>query len=154
MQQPVTSKGAPMKKVAGILVLLIVTAFSFGEIVDEDGYTKGIVEAKVKKFKNIRTTGLVMLGCGGALIASGIVCISNADWEPRPVSEDGDVNSSVGAGAAGITMTTLGVPVTIAGIVLTSIGSKKSKEYKLRLRLFSGYNPHNNEFRAGICYRF
>jgi len=143
-----------MKKVAGILALLIITAFSFGEVVDEDGYTKDIVEGKVLKFKNLRTTGFVMLGCGGTLIVSGIVCMSNAEWESYSTYGGGGVTTKDPIGGTGIIMTAVGVPLTVVGIVLSSIGSKKYKEYKSRLQMFSGYNPYNNEFRAGISYRF
>jgi len=143
-----------MKKVAGILALLIVTSLSFGEIVDEDGYTKDIVEQKVQKFKNLRTTGFVMLGSGGTLIVSGIACISSADWESYSTVGGGGMTTNDPVGGVGIIMTAVGVPLTVAGIVLSSIGSKKYKEYRSRLQLFSGYNPHNNEFRTGISYRF
>ncbi|NLD91771.1 MAG: hypothetical protein GX639_03790 [Fibrobacter sp.] len=143
-----------MKKIVGILVLLMFTAFSFGEIVDEDGYTKDVVRQKVQKFKNMRTTGLVMLGSGGVLLVSGIAYISSADWESYSTYGRSGFTTDDPAGGAGIIMTAVGVPLTVAGIVLASIGSKKYKEYTSRLRMFSGYNPHNNEFRAGISYRF
>ncbi|HMA65178.1 MAG: hypothetical protein ACM31E_04900 [Fibrobacterota bacterium] len=143
-----------MKKVVSILALLIFTAFSFGEIVDEDGYTKDIVEAKVQKFKNLRTTGFVMLGSGGTLLISGIICISSAEWESYSTYGGGGVTTNDPVGGAGIIMTAVGVPLTVAGIVLSSIGRKKYREYSTRLQMFSGYNPRSNEFRAGISYRF
>lgn len=143
-----------MKNVAGIIAVLILTAFSFGEIVDEDGYTRAMVDAKMHKFKNMRTTGLVMLGGAGTLIVSGIVCMSNADWESYSTYNGGGVTTNDASGAVGIMLTIAGVPITVAGIVLTSIGNKKYKEYKTRLRLFSGYNPLNHEISAGLSYRF
>jgi hypothetical protein len=143
-----------MKKVVSMIALLIFAAISFGEIVDEDGYTKNVVEAKIQKFKSIRTSGFVMLGCGGTLLVSGIICISSAEWESYSTYGGGGVTTKDPIGGTGIILTAVAVPLTVAGIVLSSIGSKKYKEYKTRLQLFSGYNPLNNEYRAGISYRF
>ena len=143
-----------MKFMHAIMVLLVLTSFSFSQRVDEDGYTKQDVQKKVQSFSGLRTAGFVMLGTGATSIITGIILASTADWHSYSTPGSAGMTTEDPAGGAGLLLTGLGIPVTVAGIVLSAIGSKKLREYKRRLHFFANYDYRTQTYTSNIVYDF
>ncbi len=143
-----------MKTVQFLLLVFLTVSVSFCQMKDEDGYTKEDVQGKIEKFKNLRTTGFAMLGIGAATIGTGIALISTADWESHSTPTGVSTTTDDPNGGAGIICLAVGIPVTVAGIVLSSIGNRKYREYKYRINFFSSCNPNKKYIHAGIAYNF
>lgn len=85
-------------------------------------------EDKYRKFKKMRTTGIVLTAVGAGLIATGIALVSNADnydyyYDDYYYSDDDD--KIVGGAVCIVT----GFFATGGGITMWAIGSKKMKKY-------------------------
>lgn len=143
-----------MKTFQFLLIVFLTVSVSFCQMKDQDGYTKEDVQGKIEKFRNIRTAGFVMLGMGVTAIGTGIALASTADWESHSTPTGVSTTTNDPSGGAGIICIAVGIPVTVAGIVLSSIGSKKYREYKYRINFFSSYNPNKKNIHAGIACNF
>jgi hypothetical protein len=141
-----------MQRLYGVIVLLAFAISSYGQKVDADGYTLEDVKAKVTKFQGLKVTGFTMLGLGGALIGTGIVLMSSAEWESYSTPTSTGMSTSDPQGGAGIIMLAVGIPFTVVGIVLSAVGAKKHREYKDRLNFFAGYDPDKKRMSLYATY--
>lgn len=143
-----------LSKITSCLILLVCIVCSYGQVRDEDGYTADDVKAKVAKFKNLQITGLTLLGLGVTSTIVGISLMSSADWESNSTPTGTSMTTHDSKGGVGIVMLGLGIPITIAGTILSTIGTKKHREYKSRLNVFSYYNPNTKKIAASLTYGF
>jgi hypothetical protein len=97
----------------------------------DEEYTIPELENKVTRYTSMRNAGLGLLGSGGGLLAFG-VCFFAAGISST--TEDGAMPAMLGA-----VMVEFGIPLTIAGIVVSSIGGHKVNEYTGRLSTAKGH---------------
>jgi len=104
---------------------------------------KEFYQWKIYKYTKMKNTGTVFGIGGAALTIVGIILASNADW----TEVDNNTNNSVGysknyntsnaSGFAGVLMIAVGVPISITGITLGTIGSRNVKKYREKLNNIS-----------------
>jgi hypothetical protein len=141
------------KAVSGILLLICIFC-SYGQERDEDGYTVEDLKAKVIKFQHLKITGFTLLGLGVTSSIIGISLMSSADWESYSTATGAGMTTQDPQGGTGIIMLGLGIPITIAGTVLATIGTRKHREYVSRLNVYSFYNPTSRKIAASLTYGF
>jgi hypothetical protein len=111
---------------------------------------------KVEAYRKMKNGGTVLGVAGAALTITGIVLVSKADWHQQSyVGSYGSNYNTDGKGVAGIFSIALGVPMTVGGIVLGSIGSRKMKQYQEKLsnvRFNLLYTPQQRGMT--LAYRF
>ena len=143
-----------ISKIASGIILLVCVFCSYGQLRDEDGYTVEDVKAKVIKYQNLKITGLTLLGLGVTSTVVGISLMSSAHWESYSTPTGTSMTTQDSQGGAGIIMLALGIPVTITGTILATIGTRKHREYKSRLNVFSYYNPKSKKIAGALTYAF
>jgi hypothetical protein len=97
-------------------------------------YTCPELMRKIASFSRMRNAGIGLLAGGGVGVVVGVAMIASANGVMyysynSNYGESGDLTGGIGADIA-----VLGVLMTVAGIVLTSIGAKKSREYNNRAK--------------------
>lgn len=158
-----------MKIVKGTFILLFIATFLFAQeestISNTDksqesvSYEEGSPEynkAKVQRFKKLRTSGIVLLSTGVVAIAGGISMIASAGTASYQVTYSNGSSSESGdpVGGFGAVIVSLGIPMTVAGIVLTKIGGKKVREYQNLLCNNSGIDLKVSINRLCMIYNF
>lgn len=136
------------------LVLVVVAWSGHAQIRDYEGYTREELEGKVQSFSVMQASGVVLMTGGIVSLVAGIVNLANSDAQTSSYPGGVTVSATDSQGAAGIILLAAGIPFTAAGTVLTAIGSRKRKEYKIRLRTFGGYRPDTREVFAGVMVDF
>ena len=114
-------------------------------------------QQKIESYTKLKRTGIGLGLAGGVLSVTGIVMVSNADWETTPNSYGGGSSKTTNdsEGVTGVLMLLVGVPLAATGIVLGSIGSSKVRKYREKLEDVSlniDYSQQNKGFT--LCYRF
>ena len=120
--------------------------------IDFDGYTKEQVQNKIRQYRGLRNTGLCILGVGVAALGTGIGLASSSSFESHPSDTITPMTADDKRGLAGIMMIVSGIPITLAGTVLTVIGQKKYTEYRDRITLFAGYDIQYRSIGIRITY--
>ncbi|WP_430816808.1 hypothetical protein [Carboxylicivirga sp. RSCT41] len=127
-----------------LICLLILIAFSlnaFSQKVDEN---KLLYERKVQQYTKMKKTGATLGIIGGGLTAIGIALVASADWEEE-VDEYGYTTTTTDtSGTIGILSLSAGIPMAVTGIVLSSVGNRKLKEYSEKLE-----NVNVGYFKSG-----
>ena len=118
-------------------------------------YDRTYLEGRMQKFRNMRSTGFTMAGIGAVALIGGIVLASNGEWEEQQ-SMNGGTNynaqdASAGFGLLGIV---LGVPLTLGGVILGSIGNSKVDKYEAMLQGMSLDLQLGDRKGARLAYRF
>lgn len=140
----------PMKK---IHLIILLGFFTFPFVLNAQVLTdqqKSLYEYKVIRFTKMKHTG-VGLTIGGAILSvAGVAMIVNSGYlESNSTSDDG-----AGLYLLGYLSTSLGVGMTAGGIVLWTIGGRKTKEYNQKLNSFSlNLNPASHQL-VSLSYRF
>lgn len=142
------------KRVIVGFLLLVIAFASFAQERDQDGYTIEDLKAKAAKYKGLQTAGFVLLGLGGVSLISGIALMSTAHWESYSTGTSTGMTTQDAQGGAGIIMLALGVPMTVAGIVLTAIGTSKYREYRERANISSWYDPVKKKASVSVSFYF
>jgi hypothetical protein len=143
-----------LKSFTALIILTVSISTAVCQETDEDGYSRGEVQKKVEKFGTMRNSGFVLLGIGVVSVVAGIAFASNAHWETQSTYTGTQTTTSDASGGAGIICIAIGVPCTIAGIVLSAIGSGKYREYKTRLQLYGGYDPGKKSYSTNFVLNF
>lgn len=104
-------------------------------------------EEKYKKFKKMRTTGIVLTGVGAGLLTAGIVLISSGINEGDDYNLGTDNVYGNNKVVGGMLCTALGVTATGGGITLWAIGNNKMKKY-------SAINLQRTSNGIGVAYNF
>ncbi|MBN1577525.1 MAG: hypothetical protein JW913_13285 [Chitinispirillaceae bacterium] len=110
---------------------------------DAHEYSVDEIKTKVRKYSVMRAIGISGISLGGASLITGICLSSTADIRTfeetkaaRAVNPDtvfdesGDIQM-----ITGIMSMLVSLPIGATGAVLTGIGSKKRKEYRMKLRI-------------------
>ncbi|MFT4093578.1 MAG: hypothetical protein QM640_08055 [Niabella sp.] len=86
---------------------------------------------KYRKFKKMRTTGIILTSVGAGLITSGIVLLSTTDDDGDGYYEYGDyyVEGDDGKIVGGAVCLVMGILSTGGGITMWTIGNRKMKQY-------------------------
>jgi len=104
----------------------------------------------------MKSTGAALLVLGGAATVGGILLVSSASWETQ-TTEDGQTNATTQDASGGLGMLLLvgSLPLTIGGVIFTSIGSSKERQNKRLLNSLS-FSPIIERKKTGmsIAYRF
>ncbi len=141
-----------MRLIPLILVLFAAIQVSAAPYASE--YDHEYLEARLNKFKGMRTAGFVMAGIGGASLLGGIILASNGEWETVETPSGGtQTQAQDGSAAGGLLLIVAGIPVTVAGIVLGSIGSSKVRKYRALLEGVS-LDLRPGHTGARLSYRF
>jgi hypothetical protein len=115
------------------LILVLSAAFHVSAAPSGSESDREYLEARLGKFKSMRTTGFVLAGIGVASLVGGIALASNGEYETVETPTGTQTQAQDGAAAGGLLLIIAGIPVTVAGIVLGSIGSSKVQKYKALL---------------------
>lgn len=139
-----------MKKWAMALCLLL-CIHAWGR---EMELTCDYCDARIQKFQKMKTGGILLLVGGALAIVGGIAMVAGADGETHYQSNNGEETGDIG-GAFGAMFIVAGIPMTVAGGVLTGIGSKKIRFYEdeksgMNCSLFM--NPAKRQI--GLAYQF
>lgn len=113
-------------------------------------------ERKVETYTKLKKTGTVLAVSGAALTLGGLVLVSSADWETQtgPAGQT-QTTSSDSEGIAGVLMLVTGIPITVTGVILGTIGAKKSREYQERIQRLSLNVKYNQHYKGIVlAYRF
>ena len=117
---------------------------------------RSLYERKIVSYTKLKKTGWTLAGAGAVSTILGIVLIQNADWDTTTNSYGQQQSTSSDPAAfAGVLGITIGIPATITGIILGSIGNKKQKQYMYKLeRLNFGYQRNDDFNSLRLTYRF
>ncbi|MBX3242438.1 MAG: hypothetical protein KIT80_04810 [Chitinophagaceae bacterium] len=102
-------------------------------------------EEKYRKFKKMRTTGMVLTGVGAGLITTGIVLIASGADDTSFDASGGtvyinDMTPGDGKVIGGVVCLVFGIMSTGGGITLWAIGNNKMKRYDNAVNLQSTKN--------------
>jgi hypothetical protein len=117
--------------------------YDFDYYSDFEVYNKSELKEKIGTYNKMRIIGASLLTIGGSSLITGISLVSTADIRtfdettaarevnPDTVFDDSGDRKMIG----GIISIIAAVPFSVVGIVLTSIGNKKHREYKTKLKM-------------------
>ncbi len=115
-------------------------------VVDHEGYTKEDLYDKYLAYGKMKRAGFTVAGVGSAFTVLGIVLVSSADWSTQSTPTGSQTTTSDPAGGFGLFGLILGIPGTIAGLILGGIGNSKENEYERRYHEFAlRYEPETNK---------
>jgi len=114
------------------VIIGLISLFSLSATAQK--FTKELCTQKIEQYTKLKKTGTILGITGGVLTMAGIVAVKNADWETETYDNETNVHTKDGSGILGVGAMVIGIPMTITGIVLGSVGSKKIKQYKGRLK--------------------
>jgi hypothetical protein len=139
---------AMQKTVVIGLVIACLIGTPHAQVRDAEGYTLEDVKAKSASFRRMQITGLSLLGLGVGGVAGGIALMASAEWESHSSPGGVSVSTEDPQGGAGLALMAMGIPMTVAGTVLSAIGGRKYVEYKRRAASFAGYDPAGKGVRG------
>jgi hypothetical protein len=113
--------------------LFLLFLATFIHAVSAQEYDRPYLEGRLAKFKSMRSGGFTMAGIGGAALLGGIVLASNGKYETVDTGTGTQANAKDGAAVGGILLIAVGVPLTVAGVILGSLGNRKVGQYQRRL---------------------
>lgn len=113
-------------------------------------------EARIQRFKKLKTGGIVLLVTGAAASGIGIGMIASAGTSVYQVNyTNGDKQESGDpVGGFGGVLVSGGIPMVITGIVLTAVAGKKIHQYKRMSNDNSGVDIKAGINRIQITYDF
>lgn len=94
---------------------------------------ENLYKSKVEKYTKLKKTGFTMGIVGGAATIGGVVLVNKADWSTDHYNSGVSYNTEDGSGVAGVVLLVVGVPLTIAGLILGGVGNSKAKKYQKKL---------------------
>lgn len=114
-----------------------------------------LYQQKVYSYTKMKKTGIGLTIGGIASTVIGVALVSSAEWETTTDQYGTTTTSDDPRAFGGLLLIGGGISVSVPGIILTSIGSKKSKEYQRKLeRLDLGINYKPNNKGVMLTYRF
>ncbi len=122
-------------KIIAFLILMVFSFSSFAQVNSE----KVVYQLKIDKYKRMKTNGIVMIVAGTIATVVGVSNISSANYTTNPYT--GQRTTSDPSAVTGALLVLGGAGLLGAGIPLTIIGSKKSKQYQ---RKFDALSLHLN----------
>lgn len=141
-----------MKKIIAFILFLVFNVASFAQLNDST-YRQTVKNEFLKKSRNQRTTGFILLGSGAALIMTGVLMVNN--------SNDDILNPGnwVDAGA-GVGITTIGGLSAIASVpffIMSANNSKKARQMSAGVKMEKLYRdkikPSDPQFFPAITAR-
>jgi hypothetical protein len=140
-----------MKKMMWLLILTILLATT----VHAGEYSKEELEVRFEKFRKMKRNGYVMAGVGVGFMVAGFIMMQSADWEKETDGMNTNYNTSDSEGGVGILLFAPGIPLTVVGIILGSIGSNKTKRYQELLDKVSvSGNVKKDQIQVSISLSF
>jgi hypothetical protein len=116
------------KFIIALAILILTSATeSFGQRLSDK---EQAMEYRVRamKFDNMKSNGTTMIIGGGVAVVSGVLLIANANWV-EDVNNPGTYTTNDDKAVYGLLAIAVGAPLTGVGIVLHTVGKKKSKRY-------------------------
>lgn len=152
-----------MKRIFIIIFLGILFLPSFAQLQDVE-VRKTMYERKVVSFKRMKSTGVGLTIGGAVLTVVGTALMATSDLSSDYDNEYDNgyrygydyenSNDEVGQFVLGMLSVVAGVATTAGGIVLWSIGSRKTKQYQQKLDMISfNVNPSTQQM-VSLSYRF
>jgi hypothetical protein len=131
-----------------LLILLTASGYVLSQEFEEE-YTLEELKTNFNKYKNVKNTGFLLSGVGAALLTTGIIFVSTADWRRL---DNTSVTPEDWKGGTGATLTLFGVPFAITGIVMISKGFYKTHEFDSRIKAFTTYNHKQKRLGLHLTY--
>lgn len=125
-------------KVLTSFLLLSLIGLTALQAQQEQSYEQRLYQRKVKSYGKLRKNGFRLATAGGVATVVGFVMIDQAEWEEVPTyntngTQIGTAYVTDDSGLTGILLVTAGIPITITGIILGSIGKRKENQYRRKL---------------------
>ncbi len=117
------------KKTLIIYLLFVLIGLTAKAQVDQEN----LFEKKIKNYQKMKKNGLTMGVIGGVSSFFGVILVNQAEWKKETTSSNVNYTTNDGSGIVGIVLLVVGIPLTITGAILGSIGIKKVKEYTRKL---------------------
>jgi hypothetical protein len=95
-------------------------------------YSCNELDAKIASFQRLKGTGIGLIIGGAIMSGIGIGMIASAGGQTYYETNSNGETSGDLTGGVGAVITAIGIPMCIAGIIITPIGARKANEYKLR----------------------
>lgn len=142
-----------MKTLLNIALLLLISTSVMAQLSNEDRVK---FENKVTSYTKMKKTGSTLAIVGGGLTVVGAVLVSSADWEETTDAYgQTQYNTNDSSGALGIVALAAGIPLTVTGIILSSVGNRKMKEYAKKLENVNmGYYQHGQQKGVSLSITF
>jgi len=124
-------------------------------VIISEEYTAAEIQEKIKRYRKLRTGGIVMLCTGLPTLTGGIVLLATVDDPDTPFFArlfGGGSSGDVITGWAGLLGTGWGVAMTAAGGVLTRVGSVKVRQYEATIEAALFLAPKGVHLK--LAYRF
>lgn len=144
-------------KTAILILAIIILQLDF--IIAQDEILKDKYQSKIEGYTKMKNTGstLTILGAattiaGTILFVNGINKMSSDEYDPygSDPNTEGDAEFVLG-----FILIDVGLPCFITGIVLNSVGARKSKEYNQKLNNLSlGFKYRSENKGVTLVYRF
>lgn len=134
------------------LFVLILIAFSLNHVKAQDEFLKEKYKSKIENYNRMKNTGSSLTTLGTMAAGGGVfLLVSGSKKVNGQYNTDPNFTKIYG----GIILLELGVGSFVTGIVLSSVGNRKSKEYNQKLRDIS-FEINGQPENRGITlvYRF
>jgi hypothetical protein len=115
-----------------VLLLLAMCITVAAQERDDSEYSDSYYQNRVVKFQKMKIGGITLMSGGIICSVIGIAMIASAGTASYEVSYTNGTRTESGdpVGGFGGVLTGFGIPMTVGGIVLATIGSKKESEAK------------------------
>lgn len=133
---------------------LIICLFSISlyQLSAQELNSKEYYETQYEKYSKKQEEGIVSLCLGGVLLAGGIALVESAEWHK---SGSTSYTSEDPKAVGGILLLMGSMPLTIVGVIKTSIGSRNKKEFQKKLNQLSVYPIKTTRYTGlGLTYNF
>lgn len=114
---------------------------------------EALYERKVASYTKMKRVGTSLGLAGGVLTVSGIALVSSANWETHTYNGNTSTTTTDSEGITGLLMLVVGVPLAVTGIVLGTIGARKTKSYQERLNKLS-FNLDCSPNKTGVAFTY
>jgi hypothetical protein len=139
-----------------ILFVFVLVAFSFTSIAQLNS-EKVSYQLKIDKYKRMKSTGIVMIVAGTVATIVGVSNISSAKYttSTNPYTGASQRTTNDPSAVTGALLVLGGAGLLGAGIPLTIIGSKKSKQYQRKLDALAIHlNINYQQQGVALSYKF
>jgi lysylphosphatidylglycerol synthetase-like protein (DUF2156 family) len=139
-----------------ILFVFVLVAFSFTSIAQLNS-EKVSYQLKVDKYKRMKSTGIVMIVAGTVATIVGVSNLSSAKYttSTNPYTGASQRTTNDPSAVTGALLFLGGAGLLGAGIPLTIIGSKKSKQYQRKLDALAIHlNINYQQQGVALSYKF
>ncbi len=132
-----------------LLIVFLVT------IVSAQVEQKEYFEKKISHYKEMQKKGKTYQIIGGVSALVGIVSMSAAEWDCYSYGMGGSCDSDDPKAVVGALCLIGGISFGVTGVIYSSIGIKKIRQYKRIIENLSiGISPNSKTFEFQLVYKF